>query len=157
MIQPGVTEHYLGRVSPFGHPWISARSGSPRHFVACHVLHRLLAPRHPPRALCSLTSLSSSPMGKCGGTIGVHHLVILTAKSKLFDLLPITSSLCKVHASLAGCPPPRRVAYPAIRWSVTSSAGSSPRIRGSCGALCRAAASLVRPTRSWWRRGDSNS
>ena len=37
-----------------------ARS-SPRHFVACHVLHRLLAPRHPPRALCSLTSLSNSP------------------------------------------------------------------------------------------------
>ena len=77
MIQPGVTEHYLGRVSPFGDPWISARSGSPGHFVACHVLRRLLAPRHPPRALCSLTSLSSSPSGKCGGTIGVispcHH------------------------------------------------------------------------------------
>jgi hypothetical protein len=31
-----------------------ARS-SPKHFVACHVLHRLLAPRHPPRALSSLT------------------------------------------------------------------------------------------------------
>ena len=95
-----MTEHYLGRVSPFGDPWISARSGSPRHFVACHVLHRLLAPRHPPRALCSLTSLSSLPIGKCGGTIGVHHLVISTAKSKLFDLLPITSSLGKVRAPL---------------------------------------------------------
>jgi hypothetical protein len=31
-----------------------ARS-SPKHFVACHVLHRLLAPRHPPHALSSLT------------------------------------------------------------------------------------------------------
>ena len=29
--------------------------GSPRHFVVRHVLHRLLAPRHPPCALCSLT------------------------------------------------------------------------------------------------------
>ena len=27
---------------------------SPRLFAACHVLHRLLAPRHPPNALCSL-------------------------------------------------------------------------------------------------------
>src|SRR3989442_9706639 len=28
---------------------------SPRLFAACHVLHRLLAPRHPPYALSSLT------------------------------------------------------------------------------------------------------
>ena len=28
---------------------------SPKHFAACHVLHRLLAPRHPPHALSSLT------------------------------------------------------------------------------------------------------
>ena len=28
---------------------------SPRLFAACHVLHRLLAPRHPPNALLSLT------------------------------------------------------------------------------------------------------
>jgi hypothetical protein len=29
--------------------------GSPELFAACHVLHRLLAPRHPPHALGSLT------------------------------------------------------------------------------------------------------
>ena len=29
--------------------------GSPRLIAACHVLHRLLAPRHPPYALSSLT------------------------------------------------------------------------------------------------------
>ena len=28
---------------------------SPKHFAACHVLRRLLAPRHPPHALSSLT------------------------------------------------------------------------------------------------------
>ena len=27
---------------------------SSRHFAACHVLHRLLTPRHPPSTLCSL-------------------------------------------------------------------------------------------------------
>jgi hypothetical protein len=29
---------------------------SPRLIAACHVLHRLLAPRHPPNALCLLTT-----------------------------------------------------------------------------------------------------
>ena len=33
-------------------------STSPGLIAAAHVLHRLLAPRHPPRALCSLTSAS---------------------------------------------------------------------------------------------------
>jgi hypothetical protein len=28
---------------------------SPKLIAACHVLHRLLAPRHPPYALCNLT------------------------------------------------------------------------------------------------------
>ena len=120
MIRPGVTEHYLGRVSPFGDPWISACSGSPGHFVACHVLHRLLAPRHPPRALCSLTSLSNLPDGKCRGMIGVHHLVITTAKSKFFDLLPITSSLGKVRA-------PSRAARLVDGSGVQRSAGRWPR------------------------------
>jgi hypothetical protein len=52
---PGVTP------GGFPHSDISgsklARS-SPKHFAACHVLHRLLAPRHPPHALCSLTYIS---------------------------------------------------------------------------------------------------
>jgi hypothetical protein len=49
---PGIT------LEGFPHSDISgsklARS-SPKRFVACHVLHRLLAPRHPPHALSSLT------------------------------------------------------------------------------------------------------
>ena len=39
--------------------------GSPRLIAASHVLHRLLAPRHPPFALCSLTIiLMSAARGK---------------------------------------------------------------------------------------------
>src|SRR2546427_11029309 len=34
----------------------SLLSGSPELFAASHVLHRLLAPRHPPYALSSLTT-----------------------------------------------------------------------------------------------------
>ena len=35
-------------------------SGSPKLIAAYHVLHRLLAPRHPPYAFCSLTTKSAS-------------------------------------------------------------------------------------------------
>ena len=81
-IQPAVTGHYPDRVSPFGNPWISTCSGSPRHIVACHVLHRLLAPRHPPRALCSLTSLDSSPRGKCE-RVRDHTLSLSSAETEV--------------------------------------------------------------------------
>jgi hypothetical protein len=86
LVQPGVTGHYPGRVSPFGYPWISACSGSPRHFVACHVLLRLLAPRHPPRALCSLTFLGSSPRGKCVGRTATRHHSSLTRRIEVLFL-----------------------------------------------------------------------
>src|SRR5208337_969971 len=36
-------------------PGSTPACGSPRLIVACHVLHRLLLPRHPPCALSSLT------------------------------------------------------------------------------------------------------
>ncbi len=53
-IQPAVTGvHHVG----FPHsdiPGSKPACGSPRLFAACHVLHRLLAPRHPPYALSSL-------------------------------------------------------------------------------------------------------
>jgi hypothetical protein len=59
-----IPTYVFSRVSPgitlggFPHSDISgstlARS-SPKHFAACHVLRRLLAPRHPPHALSSLT------------------------------------------------------------------------------------------------------
>ena len=46
----------LCRVSPFGNPWIiTLMCSSPRLIAACHVLLRLLMPRHSPCALYSLT------------------------------------------------------------------------------------------------------
>jgi hypothetical protein len=39
-----------------GIPGSSPADGSPRLFAAYHALHRLLAPRHPPYALCSAAS-----------------------------------------------------------------------------------------------------
>jgi hypothetical protein len=39
----------------------SLLSGSPKLIAASHVLHRLLAPRHPPCALSSLTNIAELP------------------------------------------------------------------------------------------------
>ena len=63
---PGLASpaHGFGRGSPKreGFPHSDTRGStiariSPRLFAACHVLHRLLAPRHPPHALSSLLTL----------------------------------------------------------------------------------------------------
>ena len=47
--------------------------GSPWLFAACHVLHRLLVPRHPPNALLLLEN--THPQAMCPRTLaqGLHH------------------------------------------------------------------------------------
>src|SRR5262249_47957925 len=65
-IQPAVTGvHPVG----FPHsdiPGSKPACGSPRLFAACHVLHRLLAPRHPPYALSSLIIKLTQYVVCCG-------------------------------------------------------------------------------------------
>lgn len=56
-IQKRVTRHYSGGVAPFGYPRILVCNDSPWLFAGYCVLHRLLVPRYPPCALCSLTKL----------------------------------------------------------------------------------------------------
>jgi hypothetical protein len=56
-VQTGVARHDPCRVSPFGHPRVKRLVGSsPRLIAASYVLHRLLAPRHPPCALSNLAT-----------------------------------------------------------------------------------------------------
>ena len=52
--------------------------GSPRLIAACHVLHRLLLPRHPPCALSSLTTKFTQhiPCGKRREILGPRLLLI---------------------------------------------------------------------------------
>src|SRR5215469_3492530 len=44
--------------------------GSPWLFAACHVLHRLLVPRHPPNALLSL---EITRISRCASTMHRNH------------------------------------------------------------------------------------
>ena len=52
-------------------PGSSLDCSSPRRFAACRVLLRPSAPRHPPRALCSLITI---PPSKVSNTFGVLTL-----------------------------------------------------------------------------------
>jgi hypothetical protein len=54
-IQRAVPEFHSGGFPHSDIPGSKPACDSPRLFAACHVLHRLLAPRHPPYALSSLT------------------------------------------------------------------------------------------------------
>jgi hypothetical protein len=74
-IHATVCEHVLTGVSPFGYLWIiTPICGSPQLFAAYRVLHRLLAPRHPPCALRSLTLLPS-------GNLILNYLSFVPLKS----------------------------------------------------------------------------
>ncbi len=66
---PGITP------GGFPHSEISGSTlvcSSPKLIAACHVLHRLLAPRHPPYALSSLTTLGNRRTPGIQGNEGPH-------------------------------------------------------------------------------------
>ena len=132
MVQPGVNW-----TSPVGFPHsdisgsTSARD-SPELFAACHVLHRLLAPRHPPRALCSLTPSASDQAVMSRGAVGISDN---TAKSKILTSIStdhISSWKGAIHVcgSQGRCLGSQRVG-----WSVTSR--SRARISDRMGLAAR--------------------
>ena len=60
-------------------------SGSPKLIAASHVLHRLLAPRHPPCALSSLTMFATE-RPRCRQTLGRNRLGELPRACSLENL-----------------------------------------------------------------------
>jgi hypothetical protein len=149
LIQPGADW-----TSPAGFPHsdifgsASARD-SPKLFAACHVLHRLLAPRHPPRALCSLTP-SASDLAVKGGSGPYRNSSDNTAKSKILNF-----NFYRSRIQLVRCDPRRRVP------GAETGSPSGPLVgglededtdQGPEGVKWRGGG-----RRGWWRRGDSNS
>ncbi len=122
-IQPEVTGH---TPAGFPHSEISGSTSardSPKLNAACRVLHRLLAPRHPPRALCSLTTTATHQAVIC--RVARDAPCTYSAKLKIFNL-PKHYPVVKVRPF---GPDGTLVdpVCPAIRWSV----GGCPRIRGA--------------------------
>ena len=63
---------------------------SPKHFAACHVLHRLLAPRHPPHALSSLTySVHAASTVLAAPGIGPENVCGRVGISSTKSMLPL--------------------------------------------------------------------
>ena len=114
-------------MSPAGFPHsdilgsTSARD-APGLNAACHVLHLLFAPRHPPRALCSLTP--SQPLTRRSGAGGIDRVLLDTTKSSISSIVTdvVTYPVVKVR-SPGGDPAAATLGsgpVPAIRWSVGS-------------------------------------
>ncbi len=87
-IHSRMTEHYPCRVTPFGHPRINACLRLPRLFAACHVLHSLSAPRHPPCTLSSLTKLECLSL----------------SESYRLDSIQLSKNSKLIESALAGVP-----------------------------------------------------
>ncbi|SRR6266566_878090 len=96
----------------------SARD-SPEIFAACHVLLRLLAPRHPLRALCSLTPPAPDQVVSRGWVSGL--ILDKTRRNRSSSITAETRiPVGKVRSTEMDPEGSPKAPCPAIRWSVTS-------------------------------------
>ena len=110
------------RSAGFPHSEISGSKpvcGSPKLIAANHVLHRLLAPRHPPYALSSLTTNSPGASSVPGIWI-LHPFALSFRRSSAGRELGFAQSLAIIRLSNSDAPRPGARAVPPragrIRW-----------------------------------------
>src|SRR5215813_9919457 len=131
---------------------------SPQLIAACHVLHRLSVPRHPPDALRRLISASSTreaPRTEASALPDTWHPYIDTSPRSRNNprlrtrrgvpLRPKTAIVPSSHSL-------HNVQYP--RSLPRSAADRSPRISVLSRSSSRSAHPLLTP--GWWRRTGSN-
>lgn len=95
-------QHDPQQVVPSEIPGSTPGCGSPRLIAACHVLCRLLAPRHPPCTLSSLTAMDRVPAQKAAGAhrVATHRAAIWLVLVVVF--LPLPSQLFTCQGASAG-------------------------------------------------------
>ena len=86
-IQPAVTRVHLVGFPHSEIPGSKPACGSPRLIAACHVLHRLLAPRHSPYALSSLIIKLTQSVFCLVGFEAASTSNVLTAITAIFPML----------------------------------------------------------------------
>ena len=115
---------------------------SPGLFAACHVLHRLSVPRHPPDAL--LSRLSATPNGKDHNEARpcASKAVGRIAPPRKRGPMPVRQTLLSEDTSFAGCPMPDPAATPPGPRTV-----SRLRSHNSLLHICPSANALAAPPR----------
>ncbi len=102
-IQAGVTAFSTPPGFPIRRPPDrSLVGGSPRHFAATRVLHRLLAPRHPSRALSSLQFSNFSRPPSRPGEASTHKPSHLSPSRERLVTSLAPESLVRVNATRVG-------------------------------------------------------
>src|SRR3954463_1752423 len=101
-IQPAVVRFYRTGFPHSEIPGSKPICGSPRLIAACHVLHRLLLPRHPPCALSSLTTkftqhIHVSRPGSAGTFMSPTCIPRLTTQLQVLGTHKTYSSLAVHH------------------------------------------------------------
>ena len=86
-IQRAVTRVHLVGFPHSDIPGSKPACGSPRLIAACHVLHRLLAPRHSPYALSSLIIKLTQSVFRFAGLAPVSTFNVLTAITAILPML----------------------------------------------------------------------
>ena len=100
-------------------------SGSPRLIAGSHVLHRLLAPRHPPYALSSLTIKPAQHTLPAGGTRLKQAMALTQLTLSIFGRRR-TIQLSKINFEVSKTVVPDSAPQPADGWSrITSLSNSS--------------------------------
>src|SRR6266481_8681427 len=98
-IHRAVRRFYLRGFPHSDIPGSKPACGSPRLIAACHVLHRLLAPRHPPYALSSLTiKLTQHVVGPVSRFLEQRVKKQCRASSPFHNLL-CSSRICRFHTT----------------------------------------------------------
>ena len=89
-IHTAVPAHYYRWVPPFGNlRFITDICSLPQLIAACHVLHRLLVPRHPPYALFNLTSCLSFSRSASLPSLASVLTYLCTLRSSLIQRLAV--------------------------------------------------------------------
>src|ERR1700693_5772194 len=113
-IQRAVSRVHRERVPHSEIPGSKPACGSPRLIAACHVLHRLLAPRHPPYALSSLTiKLTQHVVCPAPRFFGTKGQKPMSSKLAFPQFALLEQNLQIAHPVLHSCECPARYAMPA--------------------------------------------
>ena len=95
-IHTAVPAHYYRWVPPFGNlRFITDICSLPQLIAACHVLHRLLVPRHPPYALFNLTSCLSFSRSASLPSLASVLTYLCTLRSSLLQRLAVREKILR--------------------------------------------------------------